>query len=220
MRKLVVNTFLTLDGVMQAPGGPEEDPTGGFEHGGWSVNYWDGVMQEAMADATSSPFELLLGRRTYEVFAAHWPYTDDPGAELFNDATKHVASTTLETLDWANSRLIDGDVATGVARIKDEDGPELQVHGSWQLIQTLIEHDLVDEYRLLIFPLVLGTGKRLFGDGAEPAGLELADSKVTGTGVIIATYRRAGDIERGSFALEEPSEAEILRREALEGAPR
>ena len=220
MRKLVVNTFLTLDGVMQAPGGPEEDPSGGFEHGGWSVNYWDADMEEVMADATSGPFDLLLGRKTYEIFAAHWPYSDDPGAERFNRARKHVASTTLEVLDWENSRLIEGDIAAAIRRLKEEDGPELQVLGSWQLIQALTVHDLVDEYGLLIFPVVLGSGKRLFGEGAAPAGLELSRSKVFSTGVVMATYRRAAGIETGSFALEQPSEAEIQRREALEGSPR
>lgn len=216
MRKLVVSTFLTLDGVMQAPGGPEEDPTGGFHHGGWSAGYWDDVMGQQMGEAMSRPFDLLLGRKTYEIFAAHWPRaTDTPGADALNSAAKYVASRTLDKLEWSNSTLIEGDVAEQVARLKEEAGPEIQVHGSWNLIQTLLEHDLVDEYRLLIFPVVLGSGKRIFADGAIPAGLRLVDSKTSTTGVLIATYERAGEIEYGSFALEDPTEAEVERRKRL-----
>src|SRR5512134_2462223 len=127
MRDLIVSTFLTLDGVMQAPGGPEEDPSGGFEHGGWSVGYWDDEIESAMAETMSKPFDLVLGRKTYEIFASHWPHTDDPGAEPLNTATKHVASTTLKELEWENSRLIEGEVHEGVRALKEEDGPELQV---------------------------------------------------------------------------------------------
>jgi dihydrofolate reductase len=216
MRKLVVSTFLTLDGVMQAPGGPEEDPTGGFAHGGWSVNYWDDLMGEAMGEAMSRPFDLLLGRRTYEIFAAHWPHVTDEPAEVLNSATKYVASTTLDAVEWQNSSLLEGDVAEAVARLKDEEGPEIQVHGSQNLIQTLLAHDLVDEYRLWTFPLVLGTGKRLFADGAIPRGLKLVDSKTSTTGVLIGTYERDGEIEYGTFALEEPTEAELQRRQRLD----
>jgi dihydrofolate reductase len=215
MRKLVVNTFLTLDGVMQAPGGPEEDPAGGFTHGGWSVNYWDDVMGRHMGEAFTNPFDLLLGRKTYEIFAAHWPHVDDPGAAELNSATKYVASRTLDKVEWSNSILIEGDVAEQVARLKEEDGPEIQVHGSSDLIQTLLRADLVDEFRLMIFPLVLGSGKRLFADGAIPAGLKVVDSKTSSTGVVIATYERAGEIEYGSFALAEPTEAEAERRRRL-----
>ena len=212
MRKLVVQTFLTLDGVMQAPGGPEEDTTGGFTEGGWSVTQWDDAMVEAMGTSMSKPFDLVLGRGTYEIFAAHWPHSDDPGAAELNDATKHVASTTLKSLDWQNSHLIEGDVPAGIQRLKEEDGPELQVHGSHGLIQTLLEHGLVDEFRLLIYPVVIGSGKRLFGDGTVPAGLRLTDSKISSTGVVIATYEPAGEVPTGSFALEEPTEAEVERR--------
>ena len=215
MRKLVVNTFVTLDGVMQAPGGPEEDPTGGFTHGGWSVKYWDDLMGREMGEFMGKPFALLLGRTTYEIFAAHWPHTDEPGAAELNSATKYVASRTLDKVDWSNSILIEGDVAEQVARLKEEDGPEIQVHGSSDLIQTLLEADLVDELRLMIFPLVLGSGKRLFADGAIPVGLRLVDSKTSSTGVVIATYQRAGEIEYGSFALEEPTDAEVERRRQL-----
>ena len=217
MRKIAVNTFLSLDGVMQAPGGPEEDPTGGFEHGGWSVNYWDDVMGQVMGEAMAKPADLLLGRKTYEIFAAHWPHTDEPGADSLNNARKYVVSTTLERADWQNSTPMTGDVVPQIRRLKEQDGPELQVHGSSDLIQTLLEHDLVDELRLWIFPLVLGRGKRLFGDGAIPAGLRLVDSKTSTTGVIIATYERAGAITPGSFALERPTDAEVERRRRMAG---
>jgi dihydrofolate reductase len=207
MRELVVHTFLTLDGVMQAPGGPEEDPGGGFDHGGWSVGYWDDQIEGAMGEAMSKPFDLVLGRRTYEIFAAYWPHSDDPGAELLNRATKHVASTTRTELEWENSKPIEGEVPEGVRALKEEDGPELQVHGSADLIQTLLEHRLVDEFRLKIYPLVLGKGKRLFDGGTVPAGLELASSQVSSSGVIMATYRSGAEIKYGSFAAETPSEA-------------
>jgi dihydrofolate reductase len=217
MRELIVNAFLTLDGVMQAPGGPQEDPSGGFEHGGWSFGYWDEQMQNAMGESMSTPFDLMLGRRTYEIFAAHWPYADDPAADVLNSATKHVASTTLKELDWQNSQLIEGDVPDGVRALKEQDGPELQVHGSANLIQTLLEHRLVDEFRVWIFPLVLGKGKRLFESGTVPAGFELAGSQTSSTGVITATYRTGAEIKYGSFAAEEPSEAELARRAAQNG---
>jgi dihydrofolate reductase len=215
MRNLVVQTMVTLDGVMQAPGGPEEDPTGGFRHGGWSVPYFDDVLGQILGEAMSKPFDLVLGRKTYEIFAAHWPYDEGPIADRLNEAAKHVASTTLDRLEWRNSYLIEGDVSSGVARLKDQDGPELQVHGSAGLIQTLLGADLVDELRLWIFPIVLGHGKRLFGDGTVPAAFELAESKTSTTGVVAGIYRRAGDVKTGSFAFAEPSEAEVERREAM-----
>jgi dihydrofolate reductase len=213
MRKLVVNTFMSLDGVMQGPGGPDEDPTGGFPYGGWAVNYFDDEMMERMAE--SGPYELLLGRGTYEIFAAHWPYDEGPIADHLNGTRKHVASTTLEQVGWNNSTLISGEVAEYVRGIKEEDGPEIQVHGSPGLIQTLLRHDLIDEYRLWIFPLVLGRGKRFFGEGAVPAGLRLVDSATTRSGVTVNVYTRAGEIEPGSFEFEEPTEAEVERRRRL-----
>lgn len=217
MRKLVVNTFMTLDGVMQAPGGPEEDPTGGFDLGGWSANYWDDAMGQVMGETMAVPFDLVLGRKTYEIFAAHWPHaTDQPGADALNRATKYVASRTLDTVEWSNSVLIEGDVEKEIAKLKQQDGPELQVHGSANLIQTLLRHDLIDEFRVWIFPLVIGNGKRLFSDGTIPAGLKLLDTKSFSTGVVMAAYQRSGDIVPGSFALEEPTEAELARREGLE----
>ncbi len=215
-RKLVVNSFLTLDGVMQAPGGPEEDPSGGFTHGGWSANDWDDALGQWIGAYMARPADLLLGRKTYEIFAAHWPYiTHDPMADRLNQARKYVASTTLDKLEWNNSALLQGDVAEAVPALKEEDGPEIQVHGSGNLIQTLLRHDLVDEFRLMIFPLVLGTGKHLFADGAIPAALKVVDLTVTGNGVVAAVYERAGAIEYGSFALDEPTKAEVARREKL-----
>jgi dihydrofolate reductase len=213
MRILAVNTFVSLDGVMQAPGGPDEDPSSGFTLGGWGVTYIDDEMMGQVAEA--DPYELLLGRGTYEIFAAHWPYDEGPIADRLNSTRKHVASTTLERVEWNNSTLISGDGAEYVAALKDQDGPEIQVHGSPGLIQTLLEHDLIDEFRVWIFPLVLGTGKRFFGDGTIPAALKLVDSKVSKTGVTINTYQRAGDVDTGSFEFEEPTEAELARRQRL-----
>jgi dihydrofolate reductase len=201
MRKLIVSTFLTLDGVMQGPGGPGEDDSGGFAHGGWSVNYWDEKMGEVMGAAMSAPFDLVLGRTTYDIFAAFWPDApEEAGGKPLNDATKYVASRSQPTLDWSNSVLIEGDAAEGIAALKQEDGPELQVHGSGNLIQTLLRHNLVDQYRLWVFPLVIGSGKRLFSDGTIPSGLKLVDSTVSTTGVVIGTYEPAGEIVTGSFA--------------------
>jgi dihydrofolate reductase len=217
MRKLIVGTFLTLDGVMQAPGGPEEDTSGGFEHGGWSVNYWDDFMGQAMDASTSKPFDLLLGRKTYEIFAAHWPHVKDTMADTLNGAKKYVASRTLDSVDWNNSTLIKGEAGEQVGKIKDESGPEIQVMGSGDLIQTLLNNGLIDEFRLWIFPVLVGNGKRLFADGTVPAGLKLVDSKTSTTGVVIATYEPAGRLETGSFALEAPTEAEVERRESIAG---
>ena len=200
MRKLVVTTFVTLDGVMQAPGGPGEDDSNGFTHGGWSVNYWDDRMGEIMGAATSKPFAMVLGRRTYDIFAGFWPDApEEEGAKVFNEATKYVASRSRPTLEWSNAVLIEGDAAEGVAKLKEQDGPELQVHGSGDLIQTLVRNNLVDEYRLWVFPVVIGSGKRLFSEGTVPAGLRLVDSTVSTTGVMIGTYEPAGEIPLGSF---------------------
>jgi dihydrofolate reductase len=201
MRKLIVQTFLTLDGVMQAPGGPGEDDDGGFAYGGWSVNYWDDQMGQVMGEATSTPFAMVLGRRTYDIMAAYWPTApEEEGAKVFNDATKYVASRSRPNLEaWTNSILIEGDAAEGLAGLKAEDGPELQVHGSANLIQTLLRHNLVDEFRLWVFPVVIGSGKRLFADGTVPVGLRLADSKVSSTGVVMGTWQPAGEIATGSF---------------------
>jgi len=200
MRKLVASTFLTLDGVMQAPGGPGEDDDGGFAYGGWSVNFWDELMGQVMADFMGKPFDMVLGRKTYDIFAAYWPNAPEEAvAKPLNDATKYVASRGRPTLEWRNSVLIEGDVAEGIAKLKKEDGPELQVHGSGNLLQTLIRHNLVDRFQLLIYPVVIGSGKRLFAEGTIPAALKLIDSKVATTGVVIATYEPSGEIVTGSF---------------------
>jgi dihydrofolate reductase len=200
MRKLVVQTFVTLDGVMQAPGGPGEDDAGGFTYGGWSVNYWDDQMGQVMAEQTSRPFAMVLGRRTYEIMAAYWPTApEEAGGKVFNDATKYVASRGRPALTWQNSVLIEGDAAEGLAALKREDGPELQVHGSANLIQSLLRNNLVDQYRLWVFPVVIGSGKRLFSEGTIPSGLKLVDSKVSSTGVVMGTYEPAGEIPTGSF---------------------
>jgi dihydrofolate reductase len=216
MRKLVVNTFVTLDGIMQAPGGPEEDTTGGFAWGGWSFNYWDDMMGQVMGESMAKPSELLLGRKTYEIFAAHWPYIkDDPVADKLNSARKHVISRTLNEASWNNSTLVKGNVVQAIRNLKEQNGPEIQVHGSSNLIQTLLKHDLIDEFRLWIFPVTIGKGKRLFGEGTQAASLKLIDSKISTTGVIIATYEPAGELKTGSFVLDNPNEAEIERRKRL-----
>jgi dihydrofolate reductase len=203
MRRLIVTTFLTLDGVMQAPGGPEEDESGRFTHGGWSVNYFDERVQEFMAETMAPRFDLLLGRKTYDIFAGFWPHApEEAGGKPLNDATKYVASRGQPKLEWAKSVLIDGDVADGVAALKREDGPELQVHGSGNLIQTLLRHNLVDRFRLLVFPVVIGTGKRLFSEGTIPAGLKLIDSTASASGVVMGTYQPAGELVTGTFALD------------------
>jgi len=213
MRTLAVTTFVSLDGVMQAPGGPHEDPTGGFTTGGWAVKYFDEEMMDRISGA--DPYELLLGRGTYEIFAAHWPYDEGPIADHLNSTRKHVASATLDRVEWNNSTLIPGDVAEYVEALKREEGPEIQVHGSPGLIQTLLQHDVIDEFRMWIFPVALGTGKRLFGDGTIPVALRLVDSSVSKTGVTTNTYARAGEIQIGEMDFEEPTEAELERRQRL-----
>ena len=201
MRKLSVGAFMTLDGVVQAPGGPDEDDSGGFTLGGWSVNYWDDLMGQVMSGSMRTPFDLVLGRRTYDIFAAYWPNaTEEAGAKPLNDATKYVASRGTPELTWERSVRIEGDVAEGIAELKQGDGPELQVHGSGNLIQTLMANDLIDEYRLWVFPVVIGSGKRLFAEGTIPAALRLVDSTVSTTGVVIGTYVPAGKIVTGSFS--------------------
>jgi dihydrofolate reductase len=230
MRSVIVQTFVTLDGVMQAPGGPDEDPTGGFAQGGWAVNYWDDSMYATMAESLAVPFDLLLGRRTYEIFAAHWPHVgdgerdarggtasdvDDPAAASLNSAKKYVASRTLETVQWNNSTLLEGDVADAVVTLKAQDGPDLVVQGSSDLIQTLLRHHLVDEFRIWTFPVVVGPGKRLFGDGTIPGGVHLVESRSSSTGVVIATYRPAGEIDLGSFEFADPTDEEYERRTRL-----
>jgi len=194
MPRLIVTEFLTLDGVMQAPGDPDEDRSGGFDKGGWQLDYFDDIFASAMMDGFAKAGGFLLGRRTYEGFAQHWPNqpADDPLAATFNDLPKYVISSTLaEPLTWQNSTLLKGDVPAEIAGLKSGSGKEIQVIGSGELVQTLIGHDLVDEYRLLIHPLVLGNGKRLFRETNRPTKLKLVDSKTTGKGVLIVTYTPA-----------------------------
>ena len=201
VRRLKVSTFVTLDGVMQAPGGPDEDRSGGFTKGGWSVGYWDDRMGQVMGDFMGRPFEMLLGRRTYEIFAAYWPRSTEAGAQALNGARKHVASRTLKNVEWNNSTLIKGDVPMYVSELKKQSGPEIQVHGSGDLLQTLIAHDLVDEYRLWIYPVVLGKGRRLFTDGLPPKKFEHVETRTTSTGVNVLVLRANGTPDFESFGL-------------------
>lgn len=214
MREIVAATFLSLDGVMQAPGGPDEDPSGGFKLGGWIVNYGDVVTHQAVMDSFSAPFDMLLGRKTYEIFAAHWPFTEDDGpiAGAFNRATKYVASRSGIALDWQNSVSLGDDVVARLTALKREEGPRLLIQGSGDLIQTLLRHGLIDEMKLMIYPLLLGKGKRLFAEGVVPAAMRLIDSTVSPTGVVVGRYRRDGEVKPGSFAMAQPSQAEIARR--------
>jgi dihydrofolate reductase len=218
MRRIVVATFISLDGVMQAPGGPQEDPVGGFALGGWTFPYFDAALGASMGEIFGRPFDLLLGRKTYDIFAAHWPYVTDPNdpiAPAFNRVTKYVASRANRTLSWQNSQLLGEDIVASLKKLKGEDGPDLVVQGSSELVQTLWKNALVDELRVLIFPLVLGMGKRLFGDGAIPTALKLVKSQSYPTGVIVANYQPDGEVRTGSFQLAEPTAAERERRRGL-----
>jgi dihydrofolate reductase len=204
--RLTMTMFMTLDGVVQAPGGPDEDPSGGFTYGGWLVPYADRDMGQAIDGWFREADSFLLGRRTYEIFAAYWPKVtdpDDPVASGLNSLPKYVPSRTLHEVSWEGSTLLKGDLAEEVAELKSQPGRELQVHGSGTLVQSLMEHDLIDEYRLLTYPVVLGAGRRLFADGANPAALSLADHRTTSAGVGIHVYTPAGEPTFGSFALEE-----------------
>jgi dihydrofolate reductase len=200
MRKIVVLSFISLDGVMQAPGGPEEDTSGGFKYGGWTVPYWDEFSGNIMSEQMGMPFELLLGRKTYDIFAGYWPKQKGTIADPFNKTTKYVVSASSPELTWENSVLINGDVVAKLKELKQQDGPILQVHGSGNMIQTLLKNDLVDELWLKIFPVTLGKGKRLFPDGTMPAAFELTESKTSPKGVIFANYKRSGRVKTGSFA--------------------
>ncbi len=198
MRKILVLTFISMDGVMQAPGGPTEDTSGGFKYGGWTVPYFDEFLGRVMAEQMGRPFDLLLGRKTYEIFASYWPQHREEGPGI-NRATKYVASNTLTRSDWEKTVFLKGSVADEIKKLKQQEGPDLQVHGSSNLIQTLLEHDLIDEFWLKIFPVTLGSGKRLFEKGAVPAAYTLTESKSSPSGVIIANFKRAGDVKTGSF---------------------
>ena len=218
MRKIIVGAFVSLDGVMQAPGGPHEDPVGGFKYGGWIPPYFDETTGAAVGEMFDKPFDLLLGRKTYDIFAAYWPYA---GAEssigpLFDRVTKYVATRNPNLkLNWQNSQILGPDVVATINKLKSGEGPDLLTQGSTDFLQTLFRSDLVDEINVLIFPVLLGNGKKLFGEGTSSAALELVSSKVSGTGVTINKYVRRGEVMTGSFGFEQPSEAELERRKNL-----
>lgn len=217
MRRLIVSTFASLDGIMQAPGGPEEDPTGGFTLGGWMFGCADESMDISASGFDGKDRELVLGRRTYEIFEAYWPYQadDHPIAKTLNAAKKYVASRSLRMLHWNNSTLLHGDVNSAIIALKGQPGPDLQIIGSGNLIQTLQAASLIDEYNVWTFPVVLGRGKRLFGETAKPSALRLVRTQVSNTGVVMSTYVPVGDIQPGSFASAEPSEKELARRKKM-----
>ena len=205
MRKLTVGTFLSLDGVMQAPGGPDEDTTGGFRHGGWTEPYWDEATGQAVDTWLSGPYDLLLGRRTYDIFAGYWPHQpeDHPNHDIaaaFNRATKYVATHRPQSLDWEHSEALGDDIVARVRELKSGDGPDLLVQGSSELVQQLLEHTLVDEFHFMVFPVLLGEGKRLFDERTLPSALKLVQSRVSSTGVVIASYVPVGEVRTGSFA--------------------
>lgn len=190
---------MTLDGVMQAPGGPGEDTSGGFSYGGWAFPYFDDFMGQVMMVQMGHDYDLLLGRKTYEIFAAYWPTAEDPGAASLNKARKYVVTRTLKKADWNNSIIINENVVGEIRKLKESNGPEIQVHGSTNLIQTLWKADLVDELWLKIFPVTIGQGKRLFENETFASGFELISSKTSPKGVIVANYKRSGEVETGSF---------------------
>jgi dihydrofolate reductase len=198
MRKMIAITQVTLDGVMQAPGGPEEDPSNGFTHGGWAMPFVDDAAGQVIGEIMAGEFDMLLGRRTYDIFAGYWPNQgDNPIAKAFNKATKYVVTRSLDRLDWKKSQRIDGDAVEKIRQLKASDGPALHIWGSGELLQTLIAADLVDEYRLWVFPVVLGKGKRLFESGAAPRGFNLVETRSTPSGVLLNTYHPAGALPRG-----------------------
>jgi dihydrofolate reductase len=197
-RKIIVLTFVSLDGVMQGPGGPEEDTSGNFTLGGWTVPFFDEYLGNVMAEQMGQPFDLLLGRKTFEIFASYWPQHREEGAGI-NNATKYVASNTMTSHEWEKSVFLSGDAVEQIRKLKEGEGPDLQVHGSADLIQTLLEHDLVDEFWLKIFPVTLGMGKRLFDKGTIAAAYSVEDSKTSPSGVTVLTLKRAGEVKTGSF---------------------
>jgi dihydrofolate reductase len=218
MRNVIASAFVSLDGVMQAPGGPAEDPTGGFRFGGWTAPYFDESLGGTMGEMFSRPFSLLLGRKTYDIFAAHWPYAgeDDPIGKLFGDMTKYVATRNPDfQMDWKNSVALGPDAVAAVKRLKAEDGPDLLTQGSSDFLQTLFAHDLVDQLTVLVFPVILGSGKRLFGGQAAPQALKLTSSLTSKSGVMVGTYARDGAVKIGDFQHAEPSQAELERRRKL-----
>lgn len=217
MRKVVGGLFQSLDGVIQAPGGPEEDPSGGFAYGGWATSYFDETLFGFLEDRLhGAEYDLLLGRRTYEIFAAHWPYRlDDPIGERFDRIRKYVVTSTPELLTWRGSEALVGDPAETVAALKAGDGPDLLIQGSSELYPALLGAGLVDELFVMTMPVLLGRGKRVWNDATVPQGLRLVDHRVSATGALVAVYTLGGEVPTGSFAAEEPSEAELARREKL-----
>lgn len=218
MRKIIVVSFLTMDGVLQAPGGPDEDRTNGFKWGGWSANFGDETSGNAIGEIFSKPFDLLLGRRTYEIFSAYWPYQDDQIGNLFNKINKYVVGTTPVDLSWKGSFQISKDVVKELKKLKAQDGPDLLVHGSSRLIQTLLANQLVDELHTWIYPVTLGKGKKLFEEGTQVQQWKLTNSIVTPKGIIIASYLPDGDLKPGTLIDENDkvSDAEIARRKRWE----
>ncbi len=212
MRKIIVTTFMTMDGVLQAPGGPEEDRTGGFKWGGWMFPHTDELTDAAIGKIMSNPFDLLLGRRTYEIFAAHWPYQNDEIAEKFNRINKYVVATTTVDTSWKNSILINKEVVNELKKLKKQDGPDLLVHGSSRLVQTLFENQLVDVLHIWTFPITLGKGKKLFQEGTPTQGWKLTESVISTKGAIIASYVPDGEVKLGAFVSEKASDAELERR--------
>jgi len=218
MRKIIVGAFVSLDGVMQAPGGPEEDPIGGFRFGGWVAPFFDEKMGESVGETFAKPFDLLLGRKTYDIFAAHWPYAaaDDPIGPLFDRIDKFVATRNPAFAPtWQNSHVLGPDAVAAVRALKAGDGPDLLTQGSTEFLKALFENDLVDEIHVSIFPVILGKGKRLFGDASFPRALTLISSKTSDTGVTMNKYARAGEVATGSFEFDTPTDAELERRRNL-----
>ena len=198
MRKIIVLSMITLDGVLQAPGDPQEDATGGFKYGGWTFPYVDDFVGQTMGEQVSGSSDFLLGRRTFEIFASYWPHHEDDWPRV-NKGTKYVVSKTLTRHQWRNSIFLKGNVLNEIKKLKGQEGPDIHVYGSGNLIQTLLKGDLVDEFWLRIFPITLGPGKRLFADGTFPAAFHLQEAKTSPTGVIVASYQRAGEVQTGSF---------------------
>jgi len=214
MRKVIGGIFLSVDGVMQAPGGPEEDPAGGFAFGGWTTSYFDETLFGFLSEVfDKGDYDLLLGRKTYEIFAAHWPYRlDEPIGQAFDRIRKYVVTSTPELLSWKGSEALVGDPAKSVAKLKQGEGPDLLIQGSSRLYPALLGAGLIDRLFLVTMPVILGKGKRPFGDASAPTGLKLVDHRLASTGAVVAVYEPAGDVPVGSFADETPSEAELARR--------
>ena len=217
MRKIIACEFISMDGVIQSPGGPQEDTTGGFKWGGWTVHYWDDIMNEAMNKQLGEPYDLLLGRFTYDIFAAHWPYQEnDPMAETFDRIKKYVVSTKNIDLPWQNSVLIKGDVINQLKAIKNQDAPDLIIFGSSKLVQTLLDNQLIDVLQTWIFPITLGKGKKLFSETGPAAQWKLTNSIAATTGTSINTYVPDGEVKTGEMESIKTSDAELARREQVE----